>query len=182
MKVKFNPKISAVVSGATTSVATINFPGFQEILDFTSVGSESTVSVTVDGDTDKEYIICVFNLSGDTIDMKLNNDGGAVYGRQGLDNAGGSISAFRNTGQTTGLRVVGATKGLGICRLLTPSSLVKVLWMQSMNTTSGTTVYDALLMPCVYNSTSNITSLYFYLTGGGNFTAGTRITVYARRA
>ena len=62
----------------------LNFPGFQEILDFTATGSEASVSVAVDGDTDKEYIIDIRNTSTTWFTIRFNNNSGANYGDQNL--------------------------------------------------------------------------------------------------
>ena len=158
--------------------AKLNFPGFQEILDFTSAGSESSVSVTVDGDTDKEYKIVYRSAGSDQTVLRLNNDSTAnIYGRQYILNDAG-ISAGRSTDSGFSMSW---TTGLLTFSLLTPTSFIKTLFFDFNRWSSGTTISFFGLQGWSYNSTSNITSLNF-LTTSGNFTSGTRITVYARRS
>lgn len=156
--------------------AEISFPGFQRIHDFTATGSESSTSVTVDGDTDKEYRIVVRGLQdAGNITLRLNNDATAgKYGRQYLLNQAGTISAGRSTG--TGM-IVGAAKGINIISLLTPSGFIKTSFFEDNTYTSGTTMANIIRTGWSFNSTSNVTSLDFIFS----FTAGTRIVVYARR-
>lgn len=159
------------------SGAKINFPGFQQILDFTSAGSESSVSVTVDGDTDKEYKIMIRNLdAADAIYATL--DGSTACGYQLLKNASGTISASR-----------GATAVLGICQALSladitfllPTGFLKTSLNRVSVHSSGTTMSEYHLYGIVNNDTSGTSSMEF-TPASGNFTAGTRITVYARRS
>jgi hypothetical protein len=170
MQAKLNP----------TGSAKINFPGFQEILDFTSAGSESSVSVTVDGDTDKEYIICANNTdTGEVILLRLNNDSTAnKYGRQYIYNNAGTITSARQTDASFRLTRI---LGLGVFNLLTPTGFLKTGFWISPAYTSGTTIGNILIEGLSFNSTSNVTSLDF-LMESGNFTSGTRITVYCRRS
>ena len=157
--------------------AKISFPGFQSILDFTATGAESTKSVAVDGDTDKEYIIQTRTL-GRICDVNLNADTGANYGHQYLYNNAGTISSARSTTATLwGSFAV----GLQTYRLLTPSGFIKTAYSEQTSYSSGTTIDGYFALGYVYNSTANITAINF--TGrGGVFTAGTRITVFARRS
>lgn len=162
---------------APQGTAKLNFPGFQEILDFTATGSEASKSVTVDGDTDKEYIVYVRNLGVNEINITLN---GATtdYGRQYIVNNAGSVTAARNT--TAWIAYV---HGIGevIGTLSTPKGLQK-LWTSSHNAyTSGTTVGVSMLFHMTYNSTANVTSIDF-ASSAGNMASGSRITVYARRS
>lgn len=157
----------------------LNFPGFQEILDFTSAGSESSVSVAVDGDTDKEYKIVFRNLTSVTCYMRLNGDTGAsAYGYQQLQNDNGTITASRGT--TSVMSFFNALSN-NIYTLLTPTGFVKTGFAERNLYTSGTTMRGVVGIGHSYNSTSNITAISFF-TDSGNFTAGTRITVYARRS
>jgi hypothetical protein len=169
MQSKLNPQTSAK----------INFPGFQEILDFTSAGSESSTSVTVDGDTDKEYKIICRNLSTTSIHVRLNNDSGNNYGFQYLDNTSGSISAARSTANNYGGYLY--SNGLTEMSVLTPSSCIKTMFVSNGVWSSGTTINEYLTWGFSWNSTSNVTSINF-VPITGNFTSGTRITVYARRS
>jgi hypothetical protein len=167
MQVKLNP------------LGKINFPGFQEILDFTSAGSEASVSVTVDGDTDKEYRIVVSNVGSQNLWLRLNNDSTAdIYGRQYIYNNAGTITAARGT---LNYLFISYNSGYGEASLLTPSGLIKTMYKTTHLYSSGTTVGGTIIDGFSYNSTSNITSLDF-LMASGNFTSGTRITVYARRS
>ena len=159
--------------------ARLNFPGFQEILDFTSAGSESSVSVTVDGDTDKEYKIIIRNLTSQQIYIRPNNDSGATnYGYQYLLNNAGTITAARNV--TTSIFPTG-TLSEDTYTFLTPTGFLKTAFNDRNGYTSGTTIGLFLVAGSVWNSTSNVTSLDF-VSASGNFTTGTRITVYARRS
>lgn len=177
---KLNPQY---VSG--TAKGKINFPGFQEILDFTSAGSESSVSVAVDGDTDKEYTIYSFNPdSTKSLVMRLNADAGNC-GYQRLYNNAGTIGALRNTTQTFMILSAGggSGKGLAISSLLTPSGFIKTLFDLNADGLAGTGVNWFECGGYSWNSTANVTSLVFYPNGAsGNFTSGTRITVFARRS
>lgn len=158
--------------------AVLSFPGFQRILNFTATGSESSVSVTVDGDVDKEYIILALGLTTD-VHLKLNNDATAgIYGYQAFWNGSGTLSAGRYTDNKIGVTV---SPGLGIIRLLTPSGFIKTAYIDQSYYSSGTTMSSVYYRGVSYNSTSNITSLNF-VSSSGNFDSGTRITVYARRS
>lgn len=158
--------------------AKISFPGFQRILDFTATGSESTKSITVDGDTDKEYKILVRNVSSSPdVIIRLNADSGSNYGRQYLDNSSGSITASRGT--RTGINAF--YNGLGTINLLTPTGFVKTFFDQELIYVSGTTISNCDITGYVWNNTANVTSIDFGMSSG-NFAAGTRIIVYARRS
>jgi hypothetical protein len=166
--------------GKLNPLGKINFPGFQEILDFTSAGSESSTSVTVDGDTDKEYICVVRSLTAGDILMRLNNDStSGKYGRQYIYNNAGTISAGRATATEWGISP--AWVGMAVINLLTPTGFLKTCFRSYLDYTSGTTISHTFQDGYVFNSTSNVTSLDF-LAGSGNFTSGTRIVVYARRS
>lgn len=158
--------------------AKISFPGFQEILDFTSAGSESSVSVAVNGDVDKEYKIVVRGLhTSGNITLRLNNDSTAdKYGRQYLINQGGTISSGRST--ATGM-IVGAALGLNVISLLTPTGFIKTAFLEDNTYTSGTTMANIIRTGWSFNSTANVTSIDFIFS---LFTTGTRICVYARRS
>jgi len=175
MQAKLNPQY---VSG--TAQGKLNFPGFQEILNFTSVGSESSISVTVDGDVDKEYKVIVRNLITDQhIYMRMNADAGATsYGYQRIYNDGGNISAARGT--LSGF-YVNPIKGLNEYSIFTPTGFLKTGFMTAARYDSGTALNVSYIAGSVYNSTSNITSLGFY-PASGNFVTGTSIIVYARRS
>jgi hypothetical protein len=165
---KLNP-----VSGAR-----INAPTFQKILDFTSAGSESSVSVNVDGDTDKEYRVSVRDLKSDEgVILKLNSE--TVYGYQYLYNLAGSIAAGRGT---TGYICFTNRLGLMDATVLTPAGFIKTCFFPEMRYTSGTTIGGIILWGQSINITANITTMTFSGESAGNFTAGTRITVFARRA
>jgi hypothetical protein len=171
-------------SGSSTSGnGKLNFPGFQEVLDFTATGSESSTSCTVDSNTDKEYIILVRNVATGTssVLLKLNNDGTAGnYGYQYLYNASGSITAARATSNAYFMGE-SAYKTLSVKHLLTPNGFTKILWNCLNEYSSGTTVGNNSVFGYVHNTTSNITSIDF-ASSSGNFTSGTRIVVYARRS
>lgn len=157
----------------------INFPGFQEILDFTATGSESSVSVTVDGDVDKEYIVCC--LSGSPTLIRLNNDSSSSnYGYQRVRNNAGSISASRDA--SLGALFAPIATGLNTLRILTPTGFIKTGLQERMEGVSGTSISGHSLYGSSWNSTVKVTSINYLVDGAGNFTAGTRIVVYARRA
>lgn len=168
-----------MIVGKLNPQGKLNFPGFQEILDFTSAGSESSVSVTVDGDTDKEYKILVRSTdSADIVRMALNNDTTAAnYGRQYIYNNSGTITAARDTS----VPLLGNKLANSETSLLTPSGFIKTLFNNPLVYSTGTTIQEYFLAGQSYNSTANITSLNFYMSSG-NFTSGTRISVFARRA
>jgi hypothetical protein len=160
-----------------------SFPGFQRIGDFTSAGTESSYSLAVNGDTDKEYMINFFNANpSNFLYFRLNNDsGGTSYGYQYLFNGSGSVSAARGVSSflNTSQYLSESTY-----RLLTPMGMVKTCYNSvgsyNSGTSSGTTLHRYAATGSVWDSTANVTSLNFSLDSG-NFTAGTRITVYVRR-
>ena len=169
MQAKLNP----------TGSAKINFPGFQEILDFTSDGSESSVSVAVDGDTDKEYKIVISNLdAADAVNLLLGGDT-STYGYQRITNTAGTIASARDTSEAT----IIMCPALSLCEalLLTPSGFVKTMFLNQSTYTSGTTMANFNLYGYSYDGTATFTSLDFS-SSSGNFTSGTRICVYARRS
>ncbi len=166
--------------GKLNPLAKINFPGFQEILDFTATGSESSVSVTVDGDTDKEYIVDIRNTDASNyVYFRLNADSGANYGYHYIANVGGTISAARATGQT--FFMFSAPLENAQLKVLSPSGLIKTCFELNGRYSSGTTMARCQLFGHCYNSTSNITSLDFS-SDATEWTAGTRIYVGVRRA
>lgn len=138
----------------------------------------SSVSLTVNGDVDKEYKFLVLALATKYVYFTLNGDAGANYGIQLIENDSGTISAAKATGQPSLL--TGFPLGLGETSLFTPVGLVKTSYSNYCMYTSGTTMRIFTLRGGVYNSISNITSITF-IPDSGNFTAGTRIIVFARR-
>src|SRR5574343_2101320 len=170
-QVKLNPT-GAV--GATK----INFPGFQKILDWTSAGSESSVSVTVAADTDKEFHISIRNLNGTNAVNLLLGEDTSTYGYQRITNTAGTVAAARDTSEAT----IIMCPALSICEatLLTPTGFQKTMFLQQTTYTSGTTIANHNLYGYAYDGTATFKSLDFS-PASGNFTAGTRITVYARR-
>lgn len=160
--------------------AKISFPGWQRVLDFVATGSESSKDVTVAGDTDREFLIIARNLtSGQSVNVKLNNDSGAAkYGQQYLYNGSGTLSAGRDTGT---FLEVGQLYTSGCIRLSTNSGFLKCALGVWGKHSSGTTISQVNFVGWSYNATANITSLNFYCPSG-NWTAGTKITVLVRRA
>jgi hypothetical protein len=139
------------------------------------------VSVAVDGDTDKEYKIVVRNLNtSQALVLLLNNDSTANnYGQQYILNNAGTISAARSTNE--GRIAFYRLGSVQTTTLLTPTGFIKTAFNEDGQSTSGTTVSLFMVRGYSYNSTNNITSLNF-VSASGNFTSGTRITVYARRS
>jgi hypothetical protein len=167
MQCKLNPNSSVKV----------NFPGFQEILDFTSAGSESSVSVTVDGDTDKEYKIVIRGIGADLVWLRL--DGATSgYGSQYLMNNAGTITSAR---ATNGALIEAGAYNIIEGSLLTPTGFIKTFFSSEIRYSSGTTIGLTFTSGWAYNSTSNITTMDF-IASNPNFASGTRITVYARRS
>jgi hypothetical protein len=159
--------------------AKIEFPGFQEILDFTSTGAESSISATVDGDTDKEYKIMLYSTDTDSLFyMTLNGDSGNNYGYQRLTNTAGTIAAAR--GETSVMAIAVYTNIMDMT-LLTPTGLIKTLFYSYNKYTTGTTIDRSYWHGCSYNSTSNITSITF-TSDAGAWAAGVRVFIYARRS
>lgn len=162
-----------------TAFGSLNFSCFQEILDFTATGSESSTSVAVDGDTDKEYKIVVRNLdSADAVNLLLGGDT-TTYGYQRLTNTAGTIAAARDTSEAT----IGVCPALSLTEmsLSAPSGFIKTLFLTQLTYTSGTTMANFNIYGYSYDGTATFTSLDFS-SASGNFTAGTRITVFARRS
>jgi hypothetical protein len=156
-----------------------SFPDFDKILDFTSAGSESSTSVSVNGDTDLEYKVQIRNThSSVLIFCRLNNDSGTNYGYQNVNNYLGSVSAARYTNLT---RIVASSYlGETVSTILTPAGFIKTAFTEDQSWQSGTTILAYGVAGTSWNSTANVTTLNFLPTTG-NFTAGTRIIVYRRR-
>lgn len=166
--------------GKLNPLGKISFPGFQEILDFTATGSESSVSVAVDGDTDKEYIILSRLSVTSGVKILLNNDSGNNYGDQYLLNNAGSISAARQTpSYMTGMD---ASKSLSEIVLRTPASFIKTAKTTTIVYSSGTTISQYYTSGESWNNTANVTEIKFNTYSGGNYATGDRIVVYARRS
>jgi hypothetical protein len=161
----------------------VEFDGYQELMNWTSAGSESSVALTVDGDTDMEYVIECRNLkvaSNSGLYCRLNNDSTAnIFGFQYIFNSAGTITAARGT---TNLGFFVSTQGgYGAVKVSTIDGFLKFSQQQIGECSSGTDVTKLFLTGFSYNSTYNITSLDF-LIESGNFTAGTNIRVLGRRA
>ena len=174
MQAKLNPQ-----RGDVDAKGKISYPGFQEILDFTSAGSESSASITVDGDTDKEYIICIRNSGGNEVHMRLNSDSGTNYGQQYLLNYQGTITAASQA--TTTIQLCSNPLGISETKLCTPSGFIKTAFTMGASFNSGTTIDYWRGYGFSWNNTANVTLINLY-SSSGNFTSGTRIVVYARRS
>lgn len=167
-QVKLNP----------VGTAKINFPGFQKIADFTSTGSESTFNVTVDSDVDKEYhIYCRDFDATDLIYLRLNGDSGNNYGAQYIDLTSSVTSARGVNSYLFNCNTLGIFHGI----LLTPTGLIKTMFQSHSTYASGTTISSIDFYGRSWNNTAKVTSLNF-LSAAGNWAAGTRIVVYARRS
>lgn len=140
--------------------------------------SYATYNLAVDGDTDKEFVIDLFNTNASQyIRMRLNNST-TNNGFQYILNSAGTISANRGTpAYIYGSQYVGESNIV----LLTPTGYSKTLQDITCEYSSGTTVSKIIVSGWVYNSTANITSIDFDMSSG-NFTAGTRIYVGVRRS
>jgi hypothetical protein len=161
--------------------AKLNFPGYQEIFDFLSVGGETSVPCFVDSDTDKDFIIYTRNTNSSyTILLRLNSDAGANYGQQQGYDYQGTIYAGRNT-NLTALNINASYPSASIGSLIAPVGGTKKLICQDLLYVSGTTIDLTRKVVGVWNNTASI-NLFTFLMSTGNFTAGTRITVFARRS
>lgn len=156
------------------------FHGLLEILDFTSAGSESSVSATVDGDADREYVMLIRNLdAADAVNLLLNGDT-STYGFQSMTNTAATMAAARDTSEAT--IILCPALSITEAFLATPTGLQKTLnSYQGTYSSSGTTIANFNIYAYAYDGTANITSLDFS-SASGNFTAGTRITVYKRKS
>jgi hypothetical protein len=136
--------------------------------------------LAVNGDVDKEYKIYVYMPSVKTVYVRLNNDGGSNYGRRYVDNNNGSVTT---AGDAVVCFYTGGGFGVEMAELslLTPSSNIKTCLVMRCDLISGTTIRDINVTGYSYNSTANITLLSF-LSSSAEFSAGTKISVYARRA
>lgn len=173
---KLSPK-TVTVSGTTTAIAKVKFPGMQKIVDFVSDNTVSSLNVTVDGDTDKEYIIYVKDAGTTTgIYQRLNGDS-VNYGRQTILDTAGSITASRNTTNTIGfpLPYSGSMTHLFCLPDIVLGQQIHNDW--TSGTTIGTFKYDSMS----FNSTANVVTISFNAYSG-NFATGTRIIIYARRS
>lgn len=161
----------------------VEFDGYQELMNWTSAGSESSVSLSVDGDTDMEYVIEARDLTAgnDSIRLRLNNDSTAgIYGRQFLYNNAGTISSGRDTDTSW---VITSKYSNTYATISTINGFIKFYksFIGMQTSIPSTAINEVVLQGCSYNSTSNITSLVFF-PHTGNFTAGTNIRVLGRRA
>jgi hypothetical protein len=162
--------------GAGNSAMGVSFPDFDKILDFTSAGSESSVSATVTNDL--EYKIIIRNLdTADAINMLVNGDT-STMGYQRITNTARTIAALRDTSEATIL--VCPALGFSDTTLLAPSGFISTIFSDQTTYTSGTTIGLKALYGYSYDGTAALTSLDFS-SASGNFTAGTRIIVYRRR-
>lgn len=166
--------------GALQPQGEVEFDGYQELMNWTSAGSESSVSLTVDGDTDMEYVIESRNLDvDDRVGLRLNNDSTAgIYGLQYILNSSGTITAARGT---EAVMFITDDLGRGSVTISTINGFTKFLLNNVSGYTSGTTIPTLRLFGRVYNSTNNIISLNF-ISESGNFTAGTNIRVLGRKS
>ena len=156
----------------------VAFPDFNKILDFTSVGGESSVDVNVDGDTDKEYKMVIRSTSTSaSVLININSASTSIYGRQYLYNVSGSLSATRDTTNFTALLLLSEGDGT----LLTPTGFQKTIFFSSGKRISGTTMAEYYTYCGTWNTTSNVTSINFTMASPENFVTGTRIIVYARK-
>lgn len=152
--------------------------GFKQIADFTSAGSESSMSVTVNSDVDLEYRIDVFNTSTlRYLRIVLNSDTGANYGYQFIYNTAGVVTAARSA--VSELTLSNNIRGLGSLTILAPVGFIKTCFDSQQSWLSGTTVNQCGIEGQVWNNTASITNMTMS-PNIGNFTSGTRITVYAR--
>lgn len=156
----------------------ISFPGFQKIADFTATGGETSLAVSVNGDTDLTYLIYA-RAFNDEVDVRLNNVSTASYGREVMQNVSGTIASSQATNFTE-LRVA-QKLGVGTLSLSTPSGFIKIGNQFESIFSSGTTVSTNQLAGYAYNSTANITSLNF-IAPSTSWGAGTKIVVYVRRS
>ncbi len=161
--------------------AKISFPGFQRILNFTSV-NESSLSVPVNSDTDLEYLIFIFSNTTD-FDMRFNFDSGNNYGSQYIKNNATDVFtgpiAARATGQSSCASITGSSSSaITIINILAPVGFIKTVITENCSYTSTTVIEQQTNRAYVYNSTSNLTSINFV---NMDSTAGTNILIYARR-
>jgi hypothetical protein len=155
--------------------AKVNFPGFQEILDFTSAGSEASKSVTVIDDL--EYHVDILNLSTtQPINITLNT--GFSYGQQYLQDVSSTISAARSTASTI---MVCAALSFVSGKIISPASFPKTSIQQSSTYSSGTNVLTYKMDGMTATSTASTTSIVA-TPASGNFASGSRVVITARRS
>lgn len=151
--------------------------------DFTPPTSEytdsyATYNLAVDGDTDKEYLINARNLSARSILLNINYQAVNLFGRQYIYNSAGTIGATRDTANLTICTTLSASRSV----VKTPASLQKTILVEFARFTTGTTIEQYFVSGGAWKSTDAVGALNFSLHSTGIFTAGTRITVYARRS
>lgn len=152
-------------------------PDFDKILDFTSAGSESSVSVTVADNL--EYKIIARNLdTADAINMLVNSDT-STMGYQRITNAAGTVAAARDTSEA--IILLCPALGISDTTLVAPSGYISTIVSKQTTYTSGTTIGLYAMYGYCYDGTAALTRLDFS-SASGNFTSGTRIIVYARKA
>jgi hypothetical protein len=179
MRGKFNP-VTTTTGGVTTPVAAVQFPGFQEIFDFTSAGGEASVTATVASDTDKEYIIYQYGVEATNLQVRFNADTGNNYGFQDIENNSGTISAARGATSKIYGRLASGKAG-GFIHIIAPTGLIKTAFSMDCGYTSGTTMGSFYIVGGSWNNTAQITAITI-LPGTGTFSAGSRIVIYARRS
>ncbi len=93
------------------------------------------------------------------------------------ENSSGTIAAGRSTSWN---QLASTAASIEVLRILTPSGFIKTANTHYSYYSSGTTMSNTTLQGTSWNNTANVTSINF-VRSSGNFTSGTRITVYARR-
>ena len=156
--------------------AGVAFPDFDKILDFTSAGSEASVSVDVSNDLEYK-VLCYNKITNQVINFQFNTDTGDNYGYQYLLNNAGTISAGRNASNYF-MRT--QYKGWSEVTAIAPEGFIKTSFNYGGRWSSGTTVEYFILWGHSWNNTANISSIQA-TPATGNFASGTRIIVYRRR-
>jgi hypothetical protein len=171
-----NPNLS-------TSKTTLNFDGFVRILDFeaTSGNEPSSITIPVNGNIDKEFIIYAFkNSNTSSINARINNVSTSSYYRSFTMNNGGTIGANRETVATMGICGFTSTDFVvGTLRLFFQDGYIPLGCNRQISYISAQTIRAIAEFSYTFNSTSNATSIVLY-PSSGNINSGSRLIVFKR--
>jgi hypothetical protein len=158
------------------SPSSLSFPGFKEHSDVICAGGETSINFTsLDGDSEKEYILVFENREAGTGDLRFNDDAGNNYLYTRTRNSLGTITT--GSFASTPYYLSGAA-GFSVFFIYTPASVAKKIVEWARGTSSGTSVSVAAWQTGGWTSTANVTKIS--LVPASSFPAHTRATLYKR--
>jgi len=161
-------------------------PLFSVVYDSGELSSAATtITVTVDGNVDEEYIVIARHINGYSgtagLYLRLNNDSGSNYGTQLMKGQSSTASASRSTSDTSIMLGYGTASNrisFGEFHIHAESGFVRTITGQLMFDTTGTTIDTSQSSGCVWNNTANnLTSLVFFSDQANGIGVGSRIIV-----